>query len=312
MRTIIAAIFVLFCAAGSLFGGLAPLNTKDVSLMLRSGYSADAVQRELAARHFLGAIDPAAEKALVQAGAPQVLIDALKNGTFAVPAADVSAVQQELAAKAERRAAQAQEAQKFDTLYQARQAEGRSAATPTNVAANSIAALVKGDLVASKSGVLSAYADGGFEKKRLIGLYFSAHWCPPCRKFTPELVAFYNRVAAAHPEFEILFVSSDKTSGDMQTYMRETQMPWPAVSFEKIRSKQGLLKYEGDGIPCLVVVDASGKDLPRTVAGAERSGAVVRDDADWPACAGVSALSATAMVSPSRQQRSAGSPRRNP
>ena len=27
-------------------------------------------------------------------------------------------------------------------------------------------------------------------KKKLIGLYFSAHWCPPCRAFTPELVKF--------------------------------------------------------------------------------------------------------------------------
>ena len=24
-------------------------------------------------------------------------------------------------------------------------------------------------------------------------LYFSAHWCPPCRKFTPQLVAFFSR-----------------------------------------------------------------------------------------------------------------------
>ena len=25
----------------------------------------------------------------------------------------------------------------------------------------------------------------------LIGIYFSAHWCPPCRGFTPVLSEFY-------------------------------------------------------------------------------------------------------------------------
>ncbi len=25
----------------------------------------------------------------------------------------------------------------------------------------------------------------------IIGIYFSAHWCPPCRGFTPILAKFY-------------------------------------------------------------------------------------------------------------------------
>jgi hypothetical protein len=30
------------------------------------------------------------------------------------------------------------------------------------------------------------------EGRKLIGLYFSARWCHPCRIFTPELVSFRN------------------------------------------------------------------------------------------------------------------------
>jgi nucleoredoxin len=32
--------------------------------------------------------------------------------------------------------------------------------------------------------------------KHVVGLYFSAHWCPPCRGFTPNLVAKYNELKA--------------------------------------------------------------------------------------------------------------------
>lgn len=41
-------------------------------------------------------------------------------------------------------------------------------------------------------------------------LYFSAHWCPPCRRFTPELAASYNKLKAAGKNVEVVFVSSDR------------------------------------------------------------------------------------------------------
>ena len=30
---------------------------------------------------------------------------------------------------------------------------------------------------------------------KTIGIYFSAHWCPPCRAFTPVLVEFHNEMS---------------------------------------------------------------------------------------------------------------------
>merc|ERR1712048_719448 len=43
-----------------------------------------------------------------------------------------------------------------------------------------------------------------------IGLYFSAHWCPPCRGFTPKLAECYNALQAAGKPFEVVFLSSDR------------------------------------------------------------------------------------------------------
>lgn len=74
---------------------------------------------------------------------------------------------------------------------------------------------------------------------KTVGLYFSAHWCPPCRGFTPKLAEFYKK---HHTEknFEIVFVSSDKNDAEFQEYYKE--MPWLALPFADRGRKVSLLK----------------------------------------------------------------------
>jgi nucleoredoxin len=265
---LLLCLLILFVSGSLLAGPLAPLTLKDVSLMLRSGYSSAAVEQELAQRHFLGALDANGEKNLIQAGASPALINGLKSGAFAVAAADVTAAKTELVVKERRRAVEQEESRKLDTLYQARLAQERKVAALLSANKSAaVASLVKGALVDSRNGVLRALLDADLEKKKLVGLYFSARWCPECRKFTPKLVSYYNKVAAAHPEFEILFISNDKSPSAMETYMRDEQMPWPAVSYDKIAGNEALRKYAGPGIPCLVIVDDTGKVIFDTYAG---------------------------------------------
>jgi nucleoredoxin len=40
---------------------------------------------------------------------------------------------------------------------------------------------------------------------KAVMIYFSAHWCPPCRRFTPMLVQSYNQMKAAGKNVEIVF-----------------------------------------------------------------------------------------------------------
>ena len=35
-------------------------------------------------------------------------------------------------------------------------------------------------------------ADSILSEKKVLAFYFSAHWCPPCRLFTPVLAEFYS------------------------------------------------------------------------------------------------------------------------
>jgi nucleoredoxin len=258
-----------------------PLTARDVGLMLRAGYSSGAVLQELSARHFADTLDAAKETMLTQAGASQTLISALKGGTYAVPPEQAAEVKEQIAAQAKRRAIEAEESRKFDTLYQSQLARERASVRPPAATSNVIQSFVKGDLMSWHNGGLVRFDDEALEKKKLIALYFSAQWCPPCRKFTPQLVDYYNRVAPQHPEFEIIFVSFDRSQFAMETYMREANMPWPAIDYQKVSGKDAIRKYAGEKIPCLVLVDASGKVISDSFAGKEYLGpAKVLSDLD--------------------------------
>ncbi|MBA3543024.1 MAG: hypothetical protein H0T83_01055 [Chthoniobacterales bacterium] len=87
----------------------------------------------------------------------------------------------------------------------------------------------------------------------------SAHWCGPCRKFTPQLVEYYNRVAAAHPEFELIFVSSDRSRFGWETYISETKMPWLAIEYDQLAGLASLKQLGGSSIPSLLVLDSSSR-----------------------------------------------------
>merc|ERR1712099_27863 len=120
----------------------------------------------------------------------------------------------------------------------------------------SIVSLVGDTLVSSNSAVQTAAA---LENKKYIMLYFSAHWCPPCKGFTPQLAEAYSE-HKDRGSFEIIFISSDRDESSWQEYFQE--MPWLALPFSDKDTKAKLSKkYEIRGIPSLVVLDAAGKLL---------------------------------------------------
>ncbi len=100
------------------------------------------------------------------------------------------------------------------------------------------------------------------ESKDYVFIYFSAGWCPPCRKFTPELVEFYEKEADDR-NFEVIFVSADQSDSDMTTYMQRYGMPWLAVPYSDYGVRQKLRDIYGGrgGIPNLVLMDSDGKVL---------------------------------------------------
>ena len=108
----------------------------------------------------------------------------------------------------------------------------------------------------SGSSVSSSTLEG-----KVVGIYFSAHWCGPCRQFTPVLVDTYKRLKSQGKPFEIVFVSSDNSEADMYKYMNEAGMPWYAVPWKGSIANNLKSKYGVRGIPTLIVVDQDGKTI---------------------------------------------------
>eukprot|EP00927_Polykrikos_kofoidii_P068108 TRINITY_DN634_c0_g1_i4.p1 TRINITY_DN634_c0_g1~~TRINITY_DN634_c0_g1_i4.p1 ORF type:complete len:473 (+),score=81.32 TRINITY_DN634_c0_g1_i4:74-1492(+) len=96
---------------------------------------------------------------------------------------------------------------------------------------------------------------------KVYGIYFSAHWCPPCRAFTPKLAEWYTKDLKAKG-FEVLFVSSDHDEVSFKEYFGE--MPWLALDFADRKQKGQLSSiFEVKGIPSFVIIDSDGSTITK-------------------------------------------------
>ncbi len=98
---------------------------------------------------------------------------------------------------------------------------------------------------------------------KTVGAYFSAHWCPPCRKFTPELVKIYKEWKKEGKDIEIVFVSRDRGEDEMEEYMEWGEMPWLAIPYES-EKRDGLVSdLNVQGIPKLIIFNSKGEIITR-------------------------------------------------
>eukprot|EP01056_Protomagalhaensia_sp_Gyna25_P001159 Protomagalhaensia_sp_Gyna_25__1158@NODE_156_length_4776_cov_112_214482_g121_i0_p3_GENE_NODE_156_length_4776_cov_112_214482_g121_i0NODE_156_length_4776_cov_112_214482_g121_i0_p3_ORF_typecomplete_len325_score42_31Thioredoxin_8/PF13905_6/2_2e25PUB/PF09409_10/5e15AhpCTSA/PF00578_21/7_5e08AhpCTSA/PF00578_21/8_9e03Thioredoxin_9/PF14595_6/3_3e06Thioredoxin/PF00085_20/5_2e06Redoxin/PF08534_10/3_1e05Thioredoxin_2/PF13098_6/0_00037Thioredoxin_2/PF13098_6/2e03TraF/PF13728_6/0_008TraF/PF13728_6/5_2e03Thiore len=94
----------------------------------------------------------------------------------------------------------------------------------------------------------------------IVAVYFSAHWCPPCQRFTPLLASMYRAAMLANKSFEIVFGSHDRSLIEFNRYYG--QMPWKAIPYaDHFRVQTLMTLYNFRGIPSMVVLDRQGNTL---------------------------------------------------
>ncbi|KAJ1408966.1 Thioredoxin-like fold [Sesbania bispinosa] len=120
--------------------------------------------------------------------------------------------------------------------------------------------LVSGDrdFVIGKDGVQIPVSE---LKGKNILLYFSAHWCPPCRAFLPKLTDAYHKIKAKDNEFDVIFISSDRDQASFDGYFAE--MPWLALPYGDSRKAILSRKFKVSGIPMLVAIGSSGRTVTK-------------------------------------------------
>ncbi|KAL6540695.1 hypothetical protein OROMI_024580 [Orobanche minor] len=113
------------------------------------------------------------------------------------------------------------------------------------------------DFVIGKNGAKIAVSD-------LLGkdilLYFSAHWCPPCRAFLPKLVQAYKEINEKHNNpLEVIFISSDRDQSSFDEFF--TAMPWLALPFGDGRKNSLSRFFKVNGIPTVVAIGPTGRTV---------------------------------------------------
>jgi len=106
---------------------------------------------------------------------------------------------------------------------------------------------------------------------KVIGIYFSAHWCGACRAFTPRLKELYMMLEETQ-SFEVVLVSMDRDEHSFENYYGD--MPWLALEFDAYAIKASLSKkFKVKEIPTLILVD----EVTGDVISREGKGVVLRD-----------------------------------
>ncbi|EXB82584.1 putative nucleoredoxin 1 [Morus notabilis] len=92
-------------------------------------------------------------------------------------------------------------------------------------------------------------------------LYFSAHWCPPCRGFTPKLNKIYHEIKEKDNQFEVIFISSDSDQSSFDEYF--SSMPWLALPYGDERKKLLDRKFKIEAIPAAIAIGSSGRTVTK-------------------------------------------------
>ncbi|CAD5235531.1 unnamed protein product [Bursaphelenchus xylophilus] len=116
-------------------------------------------------------------------------------------------------------------------------------------------------LFRNKGGAFSPADVKELDGKDVIAFYFSAHWCRPCRDFTPQLKDFYNEVNKGSSKLEVVFFSFDNNEESCHDYLKEAHGDWLFLEAGDPKIGEIAYKFKFMGIPALLLVNKNGEKV---------------------------------------------------
>jgi hypothetical protein len=98
------------------------------------------------------------------------------------------------------------------------------------------------------------------DKKRL-GLYFGGKWCPHCPPFSTRLKEFYATYTKSDPEFEVIYISSQRDSRcTAEQYFLKEHGDWLMMSCDDAAKvfQDLMCEFNLNGIPSFVIINKDG------------------------------------------------------
>jgi len=108
-----------------------------------------------------------------------------------------------------------------------------------------------------QDGTTVSGADALASKKRVL-VYFSAHWCPPCRMFTPVLKDAYED-ELKDKNVEVVFISSDQNAAGAKSYFNESHGDYLMTPHGCPENDELSQICKVSGIPCLAMFGENGE-----------------------------------------------------
>jgi len=88
---------------------------------------------------------------------------------------------------------------------------------------------------------------------KVVGIFFSAGWCGPCKDFLPKLVALHQRLLDQGKAFQVVYLSADNSQEEFDSHFKD--MPFLALPYADRETKDILDSTLGvSGIPKLFLI----------------------------------------------------------